>query len=233
MRLIGLRAESIQLSVVKTMVNHIDIIVFKAMLTAAALRLRRGQALLSELDAATGDGDHGSAMVKVAGVFDSICSSYESSEDLAEFLEMLGWAVMGTDSGSTGPLFGTLFLGMGEGIEKGQIVLYPLDFVKILEAGLVKMQSMTKAKPGDKTLIDALVPAVAACRTAAESGGILADVINAGAAAAEEGAAATKDMQALFGRAKNIGTRSIGHIDPGAVSMSLLFAGFAEGLAHA
>ena len=100
----------------------------------------------------------------------------------------------------------------------------------MFEAGLASVKTLTKAKPGDKTMIDALVPAVEAVQKAAGNGASITDALERGAQAAEEGAAATKDMQARFGRAKNIGEKSVGNADPGATSVSLIFKGFVEGV---
>lgn len=213
-----------------SMADHLDVAAFRAMLFGAALKLRAAQETLSVLDAATGDGDHGAAISKVADAIDSACAAHQS-DDLPTLLNALGWAVMGTDSGSTGPLFGSFFLGMGEAVTQAD--LSPSDLVKALDAGVSKVRGVTKAEPGDKTLMDALVPAVEAIRAATSAGKSGASALHAGTDAAVRGAESTARMQARFGRAKHLGERSIGHADPGATSMSLLFAGLAEGLSDA
>ncbi|HEX72145.1 MAG TPA: DAK2 domain-containing protein, partial [Candidatus Hydrogenedentes bacterium] len=100
----------------------------------------------------------------------------------------------------------------------------------MFEAGLEGVLRQTKAKPGDKTMVDALTPAVQALRQAADEGAAVAEMLKRAAEAAHAGAAATADMQARFGRAKNIKEQSIGHQDPGATSVAFLFRGFSKGL---
>jgi dihydroxyacetone kinase-like protein len=104
------------------------------------------------------------------------------------------------------------------------------DLAAIFEAGLASVQKQTKAQPGDKTLMDALVPAVAALRAAADSGKSVTEAMSDAAAAARAGAETTRDLTARYGRAKFLGEKTLGHQDPGATSMSLLFEGFHNGL---
>ncbi len=224
------------------MSERIDYVVMIRMLLAVVEHIRREKDTLSTLDAATGDGDHGAAMCKVADAIVQTIDSRTSKlarqaglpvpdQNLSSLLSDIGWAVMGTDTGATGPLYGSLFVGMS-----GKAGGEPLDargFSEMLEAGVANLRLNTKAQPGDKTMIDALVPATEAICAAAEARQSLADMLNAGASAAMQGAEATRQMQAAHGRARNIGDRAIGHLDPGAVSMSLVFAGLKEGFSNA
>ena len=212
------------------MADCVDFERMKRILRTAAETIKSHRDHLSTLDAATGDGDHGTAVCKVA---DAIIATIEQqgTRDIAQLLKDIGWAVMATDAGSTSPLYGSLFMGMSEKAV-GLDALDAPEFAAMLEQGVVSLRKNTKADLGGKTMIDALVPAVAAIRTAADAGRPLAQALSEGADAAASGAAATRSMKALFGRAKNIGDRSIGHIDPGATSMSLLFIGIKEGYAH-
>lgn len=208
------------------MADSIDYPVLARLLRAAAEKIKANREHLSKLDAATGDGDHGTAVYKVA---EAILATIDrdSSREMKTLLKAIGWAVMSTDAGSTSPLYGSLFIGMSESIG----VPGPLDrlaFVNMLEQGVAKLRKNTKAEVGGKTMIDTLVPAMAAIRGAADAGKSLADILTAGAEAAVRGAESTRDLKATFGRAKNIGDRSIGHVDPGAASMSLLFTGIKE-----
>jgi dihydroxyacetone kinase-like protein len=210
--------------------DRIDYDTMTGMLSAVVAQIRGARDNLATLDAATGDGDHGAAMGKVA---DAIAQCIDLAEDkeLPALLSKIGWAVMGVDAGSTGPLYGSLFLGMSEGCAD----LDGLDtagLATVLEHGVAKLRRYSKAEPGDKTLLDALLPAVSAARAAADEGRSVADALNAAAIAAEDGAEQTVHMQAACGRAKNIGKRSIGHLDPGAASMSLVFAGFEKAVAR-
>lgn len=198
------------------------------MLQTAAEKLKANRDHLSQLDSATGDGDHGTAVAKVA---DAIAATIEKDEDknLKKLLKDIGWAAMSTDAGSTSPLYGSLFMGMSDSTpEEGAIDCNA--FTTMLESGVAKLRKNTKAEVGGKTMIDTLVPAMEAIRTAADAGKTILEALTDGAEAGAKGAESTKEMQATFGRAKNIGERSIGHVDPGATSMSILFTGLKEGL---
>jgi dihydroxyacetone kinase-like protein len=121
-------------------------------------------------------------------------------------------------------------MGMGEGAPAA-VEASAAELAAAFEAGLEKFRAQTAAQMGDKTMLDALAPAVAAIRAAAEEGLGAAEMLGRAAEAARQGAEGTKEMQARFGRARNLGARSIGSVDPGATSISLLFAGFAAALA--
>ena len=199
-----------------------------AMLRTAAERLKQNRAHLSELDSATGDGDHGTAVSKVADAITTTIDK-DGGDDVKKLLKDVAWAAMSTDAGSTSPLYGSFLLGISEAVPEDG----PIDcaaYAAMLESGVTKLRKNTRAEPGNKTMLDALLPAVAAVRAAADGGKSLGEALADGAGAAVDGAEATKDMKATFGRAKNIGERSIGHVDPGAASMSILFTGLKEGL---
>lgn len=198
---------------------------------AAAEQVRAHHELLSKLDSVGGDGDHGTTMVRaMACVEHAIDASI--TPDISGLLSEIGWAVMGVDGGATGPLFGTFFLGMSEPAA-GREAVAAATLAAMLEAGLAGLQRQSKARLGDKTMLDALIPAVQAARRAAEAGADLAGTLQQAATAAQQGAEATAQLQAKFGRARNIGAKSIGTADPGATSVSLVFRGFLEGATHA
>jgi phosphoenolpyruvate---glycerone phosphotransferase subunit DhaL len=197
------------------------------MLRAAAAKIRDTHEELGRLDAATGDGDHGMAMLKAAEAVEKAVEA-SAGEPISAMLHAVGWEVMCIDGGSTGPLLGSLFMGMSECAGETE-ALDCAATAAVFEAGLAGVQEQTKAQPGDKTMIDALVPAVEAIRAAADAGDAIIDAMSAAAMAAAIGAETTKQMQAKFGRAKNLGERTVGHADPGATSMAYLFAGFAAG----
>jgi phosphoenolpyruvate---glycerone phosphotransferase subunit DhaL len=201
---------------------------FAEMVLSAGAQIRANQELLSKLDSQGGDGDHGTTMARA---MDSIEKALEenSSTSLKELLEGIGWAVMGVDGGATGPLFGTFFMSMA-GAAAGKDALDAKGFGEVLAAGLAGVQKRTRAQVGDKTMIDALVPAVEAAQSAAESGGSVEDMLRSAYEAAKTGAENTATLRARFGRAKNIGDKSIGHPDAGATSVSLIFRGFLEGV---
>jgi phosphoenolpyruvate---glycerone phosphotransferase subunit DhaL len=212
------------------MADRVDYACLIRMLRVAAEKIKSHRDDLSKLDSATGDGDHGAAVFKVAEAMTTTMEK-DTSKNMKTLLDAMGWAVMSTDAGSTSPLYGSFFMGMSEGItETGSLDCRA--FVSMLEQGVAKLRKNTKAEVGSKTMIDALVPAMAVMRAATDSGKNLAEILSEGATAAVKGAESTRAMKATFGRAKNIGERSIGHVDPGAVSMSLLFVGIKEGYAN-
>lgn len=199
-----------------------------AMLRGAARQIRDNHETLSTLDSFAGDGDHGITMVRAVTELEKVLDS-AAPGDLGSLLNDIGWAIMGVDGGATGPLLGSLFLGMADTVQNAE-TLDPATVVAIFEAGLAGVQKRTKAQVGDKTLMDALVPAVQALKEAVEEGANIAGALHAAAKAALQGAVSTKDLQARFGRARNLGEKSIGEQDPGATSIALIFRGFAEGL---
>jgi dihydroxyacetone kinase-like protein len=190
--------------------------------------IRANHQELSRLDSATGDGDHGTTMLRT---FDSVEKTITDAqgEDLKSLLYDIGWNIMCADGGSTGPLLGSLFMGMSESVE-GKDSLDGAALAAMFRAGLNGMSEQSKAQIGDKTMMDALMPAVDAMEAAAGQGKSPADMLADAAKAAAEGADATINMQAKFGRARNLGERTIGHKDPGATSMSLIFQSFAESI---
>jgi dihydroxyacetone kinase-like protein len=200
-----------------------------AMLQTAVTVIRDNEPLLSKLDSVTGDGDHGSAMVQAVGAAEKAMADWDKAS-LKSLLHGVGWGMMCIDGGSTGPLWGSLFVGMSKGAGEAESVDCPA-LAEMFEAGLAKVQKQSKAQVGDKTMMDALIPAVGAIRTAADASESITDAMTQAAQAAAQGAESTANMQAKFGRARNLGERAIGHVDPGATSMSLLFKAFSEALA--
>ncbi|MCL2348245.1 MAG: dihydroxyacetone kinase subunit DhaL [Planctomycetaceae bacterium] len=195
---------------------------FIRMLQAAATTIESNVTYLNQLDAATGDGDHGTSIVKAIRAVVKTMAEATPDQTLKEMLFQSGWAAMGEDCGSTSTLLGSLFMGMSEAATSDE-----LDFetVKsVFHHGLTNITRQTKAKVGDKTLMDALIPAVEALQKAAD----LPSAFEAAAKAAATGAESTKGLVAKFGRAKNLGERSIGHLDAGAVSMAMIFDAFSK-----
>ena len=199
-----------------------------SMIQATITLIRDNEQMLSKLDSATGDGDHGSAMVSAMNAADKALAEWDKAS-IQSLLKGVGWGMMCIDGGSTGPLWGSLFMGMSKGAGEAES-LDCAAMADMFEAGLAKIQKQSKAQVGDKTMMDALIPAVGAIRAAADASASIDQALAAAADAAAQGAAATCDMQAKFGRARNLGDRVIGHVDPGATSMSLLFKAFSEAL---
>lgn len=181
----------------------------------------------SKLDAIAGDGDHGTAVVTALTI---IAADAQEGTEFPAMLNDMGMGVMMKTSGSTSTLLGALFMGMGEALEPLQVTneVNAAQLKVMFRGGLTGVQEQTKAKPGDKTMMDALVPAVEAIETC-ESDDVKT-LLKAGAEAALKGAEATVNMKANFGRARNLGERSIGFADAGATSWACLFQSFAEGI---
>lgn len=209
------------------MANAIGSAEFAAMLAAAARNIRANQAELSRLDSHGGDGDHGSTMVRAMDRAEQAAAD-AAGKDLPALFHDVGWAIMGVDGGATGPLLGTLFMSMAGAA--GNVIDGGAALAKVFAEGLAGVRRRTKAQPGDKTVLDALVPAVDAMRAAANTDAAIPEALRAAAEAAAKGAESTRAMQARFGRAKNLGEKSVGEPDPGATSMSLIMKGFSEGV---
>jgi dihydroxyacetone kinase-like protein len=197
------------------------------MLRGAIECVRSRHEELSRLDTFGGDGDHGSTMLRAMKSVEDAIEGMRS-RDIQGLLQVAGWAILGVDGGATGPLLGVLLTGMSEAAA-GKCSIDPRDLAGLFETGLAALERLTRARVGDKTMMDALVPAVAALRRSADGGADMASALRCAAEAAELGAAATENLQARFGRAKNLGPGSVGHRDPGAVSLALLFRGFTKG----
>ncbi len=183
---------------------------------------------LCRLDAAIGDGDHGITMLRAMEKMGEVIAA-EPGGDIGLLLGNIAWALMDIDGGAVGPLYGSLFLGMSEATV-GVSVLDENNFTRMFESGLKGIQTQTKAREGDKTLMDALIPAVQALRSSADKGMSLPEMLDAAATAAMEGAENTRNFPAHFGRAKYQGERTLGHPDPGSVSMACFFRGLQIGL---
>jgi dihydroxyacetone kinase-like protein len=175
---------------------------------------------LSDLDAAIGDGDHGANMDR--GMQAALAALDESPPATAQALfSKLGMTVVSTVGGASGPLFGTMFLRMAAALgENTDISLAQL--ASGLRAGLDGVVARGKAEPGDKTMLDALAPAVAALEAAAAESTGTAEALRLAVSAAERGRDATIPLRARKGRASYLGERSVGHQDPGATTAALL-----------
>ena len=174
---------------------------------------------LVDLDRAIGDGDHGENMDRG---FKAAVDALEQAQpgSVAEVLKMVAKTLMSTVGGAAGPLYGTAFLRASKAAGDGD--LDGAGVAAVIAGALDGIQARGKATTGEKTMVDAWTPALEAARAAAESGSDPAAVLEAAATAAEAGAAATEPLRATKGRASYLGERSIGHLDPGAVSTSLI-----------
>lgn len=197
-----------------------------AFLHAAALSMAEHRDELIALDRAIGDSDHGENMDRG---FEAVVAKLGDTppESPAAALKLTAMVLMSKVGGAAGPLYGTAFLraatALGETADVGPDVL-----VSALQAALDGVVARGKAEAGDKTMVDAWIPAVAAARDAATAGEPAAAVLAAAASAAAAGAAATEPMLARKGRASYLGERSVGHRDPGAQSSALLLLAAAQ-----
>jgi len=183
---------------------------------------------LTRLDAAIGDADHGTNMARGFRAVREKALSQEGA-DVSGLLRQTGMALTGTVGGAAGPLYGTLFLRMSQATA-GKDGLALEDVRDALRAGLQGVVDRGKAQPGDKTMVDALGPALVTLDAAVAAGAGAAGALRAAADAARSGAQATVPMQARKGRASYLGERSVGHQDPGATSAALLVRSLADAL---
>jgi len=174
---------------------------------------------LIRIESSIGDGDHGSNLQR--GMTAVVAALDETQPlDAAALLKKVGMTLVSKVGGASGPLYGTLFLRMA-GAAQGDL-LDPAAFGAALRGGVVGVQERGKAEPGDKTMLDALLPACSALDAAVEGGAGMAEALAAAAAAARDGRDSTVPMLARKGRASYLGERSVGHQDPGATSAALL-----------
>ena len=186
---------------------------------SAAADIAEQRDYLVDLDRAIGDGDHGENMDRgFKAAVEALGQAQPGS--VAEVLKTVAKTLMSTVGGAAGPLYGTAFLRASKAAGDGD--LDGAGVAAVIAGALDGIQARGKATTGEKTMVDAWTPALEAARAAAESGSDPAAVLEAAATAAEAGAAATEPLRATKGRASYLGERSIGHLDPGAVSTSLI-----------
>ena len=181
---------------------------------------------LTQLDAQIGDGDHGANMhrgfqavlAKLPGVAD---------KDIGSIFKTVGMTLVSTVGGAGGPLYGTFFMQLGTATG-GKMEMTLADWSAALQAGVDGVVMRGKANPGDKTMVDALLPAAAALKVAAANGVALPSALRMAEQAGREGMVATIPLVARKGRASYLGERSAGHQDPGATSSYLLLRTAAE-----
>ncbi|MDO5981124.1 DAK2 domain-containing protein [Flavivirga spongiicola] len=195
---------------------------FKSMMRFALTNITERAEELSNLDAVAGDGDHGTAIV---AALNAVMKAGESGVEFNEMLGNMAFGTMEESCGSTSTLMGAFFMGMADA-SKGD-ALDVKEVKNMFRSGLNMLQTQTKAKIGDKTMMDALVPAVEAIESAE---GDIVEILNKGAKAALVGAEKTIAMKANFGRARHLGERSIGTADPGATSWACMFESFSKAI---
>ena len=187
--------------------------------------IQQNKAYLSDVDGQIGDGDHGVNMNKGF----TMCAERLEGGDagFTQALETLGEVLLGEIGGSMGPIYGTLFLGMAEAADGAEQIDASV-FGAMLGQGVEELMDIVDARQGDKTLMDALLPARHAYDASVGAGASFGDALQAMCEAAERGKEATKDMVAKFGRSSRLGERSRGVLDAGAVSCALLLRAMAD-----
>ena len=184
-------------------------------------------AYLTELDSAIGDADHGANLTR--GMDAVMAAIPDPPESTGELLKKVGMTLVTSVGGASGPLYGTFFLRMATSAGDSSALDGPA-LLASLQAGLEGIVARGKAEAGDKTMYDALAPALSSFSSSLDSGGSLGEAARAAADAAAAGRDATEPMQALKGRASYLGERSVGHLDPGAASSALLLEALAKAL---
>lgn len=195
-------------------------------LKAFATEIEVQKDYLTQLDSAIGDADHGANMhrglqtslSKLPGVAD---------KDIGTIFKTVGMTLVSTVGGAAGPLYGTMFMQMGMAAA-GKMELSLADWVATLEAGVNGVVMRGKANLGDKTMVDALTPALNALKKSAANGAATGVALQQSAAAAAQGRDATIPMVAKKGRASYLGERSAGHLDPGAASSTIMLKAAAD-----
>jgi dihydroxyacetone kinase-like protein len=204
------------------MPQRMDLAALTGWLREFARMITRDKALLTELDSAIGDADHGANMVRgMAAVL--VAMDKVPATTVSDLFTQVGMTLVSTVGGASGPLYGTFFLRMSAA--SGEVAA--LDgpaFAEALRAGLAGVVQRGRPEAGDKTMFDALAPAVEALEAAVADGIELGEALGRAAAAARTGRDATTAMLARKGRASYLGQRSVGHQDPGATSAALLIA---------
>jgi dihydroxyacetone kinase-like protein len=198
--------------------EKLTIAAVRAWICRSADEIERMKSYLTDLDAPIGDSDHG---INMARGFSAVKAKLagEQPSDIGALLRSVAMTLLSTVGGASGPLYSTLFL-QAATKAAGRTELDLAGWIQCLEAGLAGVAQRGKAVPGDKTMLDALAPAVEALKRAKDKP--LAEALAVSARAAEEGMKSTIPLVARKGRASYLGERSAGHQDPGATSTCLL-----------
>lgn len=200
----------------------------REILSAACQAIVDAKEELGEADRATGDGDHGTGMSRGFGAGLDALKDAELAT-VGDVFKTVGTAVLNTSGGASGAVFGTMFRAPAKALSGD--TLDDAGYADALEVAAEKVEVRGKASPGQKTMLDALIPAAEAARAAVGQG--LPATARAAADAAEQGSEATKDMIAKVGKAKSLGERSLGHRDPGSISVTILLTTIADGIEKA
>jgi dihydroxyacetone kinase-like protein len=185
-----------------------------------AADIEENKLFLTELDNVIGDGDHGINMARGFGEVMKIKDTFEG-KDIGAILKATGMKLVSTVGGASGPLYGTAFMKAGAAMN-GKTEMNMDDMIECLKVAIEGIQKRGKAVKGEKTMLDAMIPAYDAMKESYEADQDVKKAFDAAIAAAEEGIEYTKTIIATKGRASYLGERSIGHQDPGATSFTYL-----------
>jgi dihydroxyacetone kinase-like protein len=203
----------------------VDVALARSWIAAVAAAVAERADYLTQLDSAIGDADHG---VNLNRGFTAVVAALDAADPRAvgDVFVKTGTTLVSKVGGAAGPLYGTAFRAIGKALPAGSSTVDATELAPALRAGLAAVQKLGAAVPGDKTIVDAYGPAVAAFEKAADDG--LPAAARAAAEAAAEGMRATTELHARKGRASYLGPRSVGHQDPGATSTWLIFQALAD-----
>ena len=199
----------------------------RGILLAMVRAIQENKAYLGEVDGLIGDGDHGMNMNKGFSLYADELGENETSISGGFF--DLGMILLNKIGGSMGPIYGTLLLDMSERAEDAEQIDLLL-FIQMMEAGLEGLYGIVDARPGDKTLVDTLHPALTALKNAERAGKSFVEALEAMKTAAEVGMESTRDLAAKYGRSARLGERSRGVLDAGAVSCCVILKAMASSM---
>lgn len=197
----------------------------RSWIKTAALLIAENASMLTDLDTAIGDGDHGENMKRGFKAIETKLAAGPAPADLSALFKLVGMTLLSSVGGAAGPLYGGFFLALSRA-SAGKEKLNKQELGDVLAEGLADIQKRGKARLGDKTMVDALSPALDVYR-ATPDGNVVA-AVNAAVEQAHRSAEATIPLKALKGRASYLGERSVGHQDPGATSSWLLLRALAS-----
>ncbi|MBR0381000.1 MAG: dihydroxyacetone kinase subunit L [Eubacterium sp.] len=207
------------------MEQRISLTESKEMLFAVCDKLIENKPYLTRLDGRIGDGDHGIGMRRGARAAREAMAADPPAQTVNELFRRMGQAMLSSMGGASGVVFGTFFLGAAKGCPDTDSI-GGAELTDMIESGLEKVMKRGKAVEGDKTMVDALAPAVRAMKACPDDDP--AEVTKAACPAAGRGAEMTMQMTARHGHARTLGERSLGHMDPGAASVCLIFEAMHE-----
>jgi len=201
---------------------------FKNIFTLIQKDIELNAKYLCELDSVIGDGDHGTTISK--GFCSAVNQIKENNpNNIRDLFLTVGNAIMDTVGGVTGVVFGSMFISMGEAIPQTAVSVGIEELIKMFESGLETSLTIGKGtKPGEKTMVDALYPAVLSLKKSFAENKSLKEALKEMSDAAAKGAISTKDMIATKGRARYLQERSVGYQDAGATSIAIIIKAFSD-----